>query len=81
MYLVELNPAALVYLTKLMDAPTVSVKSEDVMTHAQIRQQLATPAEAAKIVEQFKAQGAKEARESAPPPQMEAPVVPLVPKS
>ena len=66
MFLIELTPATLVYLTKLMDAPTVSVKSDDVMTHAQIRQQLATPAESAKLMEQWKQQGAQAVQ--APPP-------------
>lgn len=69
MFLVELTPATLVYLTKLMDAPTVTVKAEDVMAHAQIRQQLANPTESAKIVAQLKQQGAQEASQSAPAPE------------
>lgn len=79
MFLVELTPANLVYLTKLMDAPTVTVKAEDVMAHAQIRQQLANPTEAAKIVEQLKAQGAREAAQSNPPQDPEQPAAPVVP--
>ena len=78
MFLVELTPAALVYLSKLMDAPNVSVKAEDVMTHAQIRQQLGQPTEAAKIMEQWKAQGAQEAAQNAiPTPNLPTQAVPV----
>lgn len=77
MFVIEVTPQALVYLTKLMDAPTVSVKAEDVMTHAQIRQQLAQPTESAKLVAQLKTQGAQEAlqqREGGAPPAGDIPV-------
>lgn len=67
MFLVELNPTSLVYLTKLMDAPSVSIKPEDALAHVQLRQQLAQPAESAKLVEQWKQTGAKEALEALPP--------------
>ena len=63
MFLIELTPTTLVYLTKLMDS-AAPVATMDVMTHAGIRQQLASPAETSKITEQFKAQGAQEVRES-----------------
>jgi len=66
-FLIELTPASLTYLTKLMDAPSVSVKSDDVMTHAQVRQQLAQPAESAKLMEQWKQEGAKAAFQAPPP--------------
>lgn len=61
MFVIELNPQSLVYLTKMLDAPTVTVRSEDVMLHAQIRQQLAQPKLSSELVAELKAQGAQEA--------------------
>lgn len=60
MFLLELQPATLVYLTKLMDAPTTTVNGPDAMLHAQIRQQLAQPNETTKVVEQIKQQALQE---------------------
>jgi hypothetical protein len=85
MFIIELNPGTLTYLTKLMDAPGVTVRSEDVMSHAQIRQQLANPTESSKLVEQLKQQGVQEylskqvrpADPGAGGPEGGAPVVPL----
>jgi hypothetical protein len=68
MFIIELTPSTLIYLTKLMDAPGVTVKSEDVMSHAQIRQQLANPTESPKLVEQLKQQGIQEYLSKQVPP-------------
>lgn len=68
MFLIELQPSSLVYLTKLMDAPGISVKGEDVMTHAYVRQQLAQPAEASKLVDQWKQKGIEEFTQAHPIP-------------
>lgn len=56
MFVIELTPATLVYLTKLMDASGVTVQSADVMSHAHIRQQLANPQQSDKLIEQIKQQ-------------------------
>jgi hypothetical protein len=61
MYLVELDPTTLVYLTTLMDDPNTYVKSSQAMIHAHIRQQLAKPIESAKVMAEWKEAGAKEA--------------------
>jgi len=85
MFIIELNPVTLTYLTKLMDSPDVTVKSADVMSHAQIRQQLANPTESSKLIEQLKNQGIQEfmAKQATQPdpgagaPEGGAPVVPM----
>ena len=58
MFLVELTPATLIYLTHLMDSPDVRVRAEDVMSHAAIRQQLASPTLTSTVAAQLRAEGA-----------------------
>lgn len=70
-YLIELTPKALVYLQKRLDNTAIAVSPDDVIEHAQIKQQLLQPQDAEKLVEQLKAQGAHEAeqrRATEPPP-------------
>lgn len=68
MFLVELNPSQLVYLSGVLDK-VESVPGDKVLEHAAIRQQLNQPQQTDKVVaqikEQLKEQVANEMREQA----------------